>query len=63
MVLTWYIGNYVIWQWHTTKGTILEPQEDMTQWEKIGVLGRNQIDSWGSQEKRTIGDKVMTTVI
>ena len=45
------------------KGTILEPQEDMTQWEKIGVLGRNQIDSWGSQEKRTIGDKVMTTVI
>ena len=63
MGLTWYIGNYVIWQWHTTKGTILEPQEDMTQWEKIGVLGRNQIDSWGSQEKRTIGDKVMTTVI
>ena len=49
MGLTWYIGDYAIWQQHTAKGMILGPQEDTTQWEKIGVLGRNQIDSWGSQ--------------
>ena len=62
MGLTWYIGDYAIWQRHTAKGTILEPQEDTTRREKIGVLGRNQIDGWGSREKRTIGDKVVTEI-
>ena len=62
MGLTWCIGDYAIWQRHTAKGTILEPQEDTTRREKIGVLGRNQIDGWGSREKRTIGDKVVTEI-